>query len=247
VPTTDATSIGIKEQDLNIINRITWTPTQSTAAPTGFMLTPEQRVVQQDGGTWSDLFNREWLINTSPLFAVVAWWLFIVVLGLAAWPLLFVLLPGLPDRGYPLAKVAGMLIVAWIVWAGGTLNLLTWTQPGIALTVLGLIVVSLVIGLRHRVALLEYVRLNWRHLVIVELITFILFLVFVFVRLGNPDMWAQTLGGEKPMDFAYFNAVLRSTVFPPYDPWFAGGYLNYYYFGFVLVGMPSNCWESCPR
>ena len=40
------------------------------------------------------------------------------------------------------------------------------------------------------------------------------------------------------MVLSFFNAVLKSTSFPPYNPWLAGYYLNYYYYGFVIVSIP---------
>ena len=42
------------------------------------------------------------------------------------------------------------------------------------------------------------------------------------------------------MDFSYFNAVLKSVHFPPYDPWYAGGYINYYYWGFLIAAVPTK-------
>ena len=63
------------------------------------------------------------------------------------------------------------------------------------------------------------------------------FLFFVFVRLLNPDLWQPWNGGEKFMEFAFLNVILRSPYFPPYDPYFAGGIINYYYYGFYLVGL----------
>jgi len=70
-----------------------------------------------------------------------------------------------------------------------------------------------------------------------ELLFLALFGLGLGLRMLHPDLWAPTFGGEKPMEFAFLNSVLQTPGFPPPDPWFSGGRLNYYYFGWVLAGI----------
>jgi YYY domain-containing protein len=66
------------------------------------------------------------------------------------------------------------------------------------------------------------------------------FAVWTLVRAANPDLWHPIYGGEKPFEFGFLNAILRSPVLPPYDPFFSGGIVNYYYYGLFLVALPMK-------
>ncbi|HRE47782.1 MAG TPA: DUF2298 domain-containing protein [Aggregatilineales bacterium] len=234
-------------EDTNILNIVRWGALPATKAPSGLRMDDTLRAIQSEGGTWAALFPKDSFVNSSQLITVIVWYLLILIIGWAAFPLLYALLPGLPDRGYPMAKTAGLLIIAWVAWAGGALRFLTWSAWGLLFITLALIGIGAWAVYRHWGTFLPYVRRNFRHFLIVEGIFLALFIGFLLVRFSTPDLWAQSLGGEKPMNFAYFNAVLKSTVFPPYDPWFAGGYLNYYYFGYVFIGVPTKLLGILPN
>ena len=224
--------------DTTLVDTVPLSSMQAADAPTQLMLSPDRRAIQFSNGTWSDLFDRNSLINAQPVASIVIWWLAIMAFGWAAWPLLFALFPAFGDRGYSISKISGLLLVSWLAWMGSSAGLRAWSGGGMALILAGLFGLGLIIAWRHRAELMPFVRAYGRRLLLIELITLAAFLAFLAVRLTNPDLWHTSFGGEKPMDFAYFNGVLRSTVFPPLDPWYAGGYINYYYYGFVLVGTP---------
>jgi len=194
---------------------------------------PGKRAEYRSAGTWSALFDKGSLANRAP---VLGWALALAVFGLVGAPYAWLAGSALPDRGYAFAKPLGLLLVGWLTWLGADTGTVPATRTGILLALVAVGAGAVAIVAASRRAFGTWVRRRWRVLVISEVVFWAFFAAALLVRWANPDLWHPARGGEKPMDFAFLNAVVKSEHFPPHDPWFADGVINYYYFGFVLAG-----------
>jgi YYY domain-containing protein len=202
------------------------------------LLLPADRLAsQRAGGTWSELFSYQSLQNRYPVLGLLLWYFFIFVLGLAVYPWIRLAMPGLADKGYPLSRALGLVLLGYLAWMGGSLGI-PYIRGTIAIVFGVILLIGIVLAYYQRDELREEWKSKRKYFFLAEGLFLAFFLIDLLIRLGNPDLWHPSFGGERPMDFSYFNAVIRSTSFPPYDPWFAGGHINYYYYGFVLVGTP---------
>ena len=183
--------------------------------------------------------NYRWNMAASadPMLSALWWWFALTVLGWLAWPIAFVIFKPLRDRGYLLSRTVGWLFAGWLLWLLASYDLAVNS-------VLNTWIASVFVALLGLAALvwqwpefIRFVRTHFGLIVVGELLFAAAYVAFVFVRMGNPDIWQPWLGGEKFMEFAFLNGILRSPTFPPVDPHFAGGFINYYYFGIYLVGL----------
>ena len=215
------------------------TPAQASKYKGNLLLTEDEAKIQIDGGTWSLLFPSNSLLNQHPWLAVICWYLLVALLGLVNYPLVRKVFNGLPDKGYPFVKITGIVLLAYFTWIAASVGG-QFSQLTILLVILAFLLVNGFLVYRNLEEIRQELRSRWKYFLAVEFISLLLFGLMLFIRWGNPDLWHPWRGGEKPMDLSYFTAVLKSTIFPPYDPWYSGGYINYYYFGFVLAAVPTK-------
>ena len=224
---------------VDVYGAVKQAPTEAVNAPNGMLLTPAQKAAQQTGLTWAQLFPATSPLNQSQPLAVLAWLALIEALGLAAFPILALATRGkLAGGGFGFAKTLGLLLVAVAVWLMGSAQILAFSAGAVWLVMALLVIVGLFLWMRRGSYLFALLKENRAAIVVGEIVFLAAFGAWLAVRAGNPDLWHAYMGGEKPMDFAYLNAILRSAYFPPVDPWFSGGYINYYYFGLVIVAAP---------
>jgi YYY domain-containing protein len=159
------------------------------------------------------------------------WWLAVELLGLIALPFTVVLFKKLPDRGYAFGKALSILFVSFLLWIAAYAHILPNSRWAIILIIAVLALGSLFLAIRRRNEIASFISQNRRVIIATEAIFLLSFVLLAVMRAYNPDI----LFGEKPMDFAFLNGILRSDYFPPNDPWLSGYSISYYYFGYLMM------------
>ncbi|NTV46521.1 MAG: hypothetical protein HGB11_08400, partial [Chlorobiales bacterium] len=83
---------------------------------------------------------------------------FIFLLGVFTFPIFFYLLSSLPDRGYPLARLGGMIFTAYIAWLLASTTTLPYSRTLISLIVVGLAVVGSLAFARQKHSILTFLK-----------------------------------------------------------------------------------------
>ena len=158
----------------------------------------------------------------------VIWWLILVGIGLITFPLTSRICSRLPDRGYSVSKILGLLLLTVLVWLFASTHLIKFGYLNIAISLALLFVLSFFLGRKH----LGFKNLPLKSVLIPELLFAVIFGAFLFYLSHKPDL--HITYSEDFMDFGFMQSILRGGFFPPTDPWLAGESIPYYYGGHLI-------------
>jgi len=159
------------------------------------------------------------------------WWAAVQLVGLVAFPLGFAFFRFLPDRGYAFSKPFGLVLSTYVLWIGATLHVVPNSRLSVILILIALGLASAAVVWRQRDELKAFLRQRWPYLLLIEG----LFAVALAVAVSHRSYISEIQWNEKPMDFAFLNAILRADTFPPQDPWLSGHTITMYIFGHHMV------------
>ncbi len=167
-----------------------------------------------DDARWSS----EWTERTPVAMAV--WVALLIILSIAGRSWARLLLGSFPDAGQGFARLLLLLPAAWGVWFAASYEVIAFRAIWAWYAVIAVAVVGWLLATsRINRSASQPTR---RAIGGAEAAFWIVFALFLVLRFFNPDSWHPIWGGEKPMEFAHINALLRTPSFPPFDPWFSG-------------------------
>ena len=182
------------------------------------LLSPDDLRAQQEGGTRSRIFNRDSFVNSVP---AVVWFLVVQLAFLLALPITLLIFRWLPDRGYLLGKMLGLLLISYVPWLLASLQWLSFSRFSVFL---GMVLVGLasavILKFKWR-DMLTFLREHRRMILVGEGLFAVAFAGLFAVRLWNPDLWHPFFGGGEAHGLRllqrrgpfHLHAALRPLVF----------------------------------
>ena len=163
------------------------------------------------------------MIESGQIVAVVSWLFLLFIFQLSFYPWIKEYLPRV---AVPISWTAGLILTALATWYAVFCGLPPYAG------LLPVILAFVITGVFHKTGHYRSIPSEWRYYLLFAGV----FLAMLIVRAYNPDI----NGAEKFMDHGFLASILRAPLVPPLDPWFAGGFLNvYYYFGHWIIATPA--------
>jgi len=171
---------------------------------------------------------------TNQILLFFIWYFLITFFGILVTPLVMRLFQNIPDHGYSVTKIVGLLIVAFVHWLLTSMGFLSNNPAGIwTAIVITSVLVIWACGKSGLNEAYQWINSNKQIVIFIEVLFFISFSFMALIRSFSPDIW----GTEKPMELMFINSILASKSFPPQDAWLSGFGISYYYFGYVMVAL----------
>ena len=117
-------------------------PKDYSRAHTALRLPSDRLDAQKNGGTWSEMFNRLSLLNGNQTLSVIVWYLLLLVIGLIVFPIVSRVFSALPDKGYSLIRMAGLLMLAWLPWFFASIKVVSFTRLSIVFGIVILLILN---------------------------------------------------------------------------------------------------------
>jgi len=170
------------------------------------------------------------------------WYLALLILGLTFLPLNSFLFSRFSDRGYPFAKVIGILGLSYLFFVLNILQLVPFTQPVLVFLILGSLFFNLLLKRKAKVILP-----SWKTILAYEGFFLLMFGVWTYLKGFEPTIHSL----EKYMDFGFIQSILNQRFLPPQDIWFASTVkqslsINYYYYGHLVAAILIRLTQTLP-
>lgn len=188
----------------------------------------EKKVVY--AATFASVFVLAHTLLQADFSSFLRWWLTLLIVGLAVLPMTISLFRGFHDQGYLFSKPIGIAITGYLLWLLSSIKIFQFTSMNgmICVALIALVNIGFMCVFKKGQALKEVFKKEAVvHFLNEELIFLVLFVIWCYIK----GFKAEAYGTEKFMDYGFMTSMMRSKYMPPYDMWYSGGTINYYYLG----------------